>query len=313
MEGEMSSAVWREAPEPLRSLIATYGGQPDENDPRLREEEHQRAFETAKNHLLTSTPRRQRPAMRLLLKLAAARIPLRGAAKVSLLQGLDGARASARRIGTLLREEGRLDRTDDVFYLTEAELYAAQHSHDDLKALVASRRARRDAYLDLSIPGDWKGVPQPTQLARTDGARGEGHATTIEGIGVSSGIVEGVARVLHTPDFSQVKAGEILVTPTTDPSWSSVMFISSALVVDIGGALSHAAVVARELRVPCVVNTRDGTRTIRTGDRLRVDGTSGIRRNPGARRRSRGVTGQQVSRTSRHQPFNINYGGNRAN
>ena len=65
------------------------------------------------------------------------------------------------------------------------------------------------------------------------------------------------------------------MTPTTDPSWSSVMFISSALVVDIGGALSHAAVVARELRVPCVVNTRSGSRTIKTGDRIRVNGSSG--------------------------------------
>jgi len=65
------------------------------------------------------------------------------------------------------------------------------------------------------------------------------------------------------------------VAPFTDPGWASIMFVSSALVVDIGGALSHAAVVARELGVPCVVNTGDGTRTLRTGDRLRVDGHTG--------------------------------------
>jgi len=72
-----------------------------------------------------------------------------------------------------------------------------------------------------------------------------------------------------------VEPGEILVTTTTDPSWASIMFISSALVVDIGGALSHAAVVARELGIPCVVNTRNGTRSLHTGDRVRVDGNAG--------------------------------------
>jgi pyruvate,water dikinase len=88
-------------------------------------------------------------------------------------------------------------------------------------------------------------------------------------------VVEGVARVVSDPAFEEVEPDEILVSATTDPSWSSIMFISSALVVDIGGALSHAAVVARELGIPCVVNTRDGSRLLRTGDLLRVDGGTG--------------------------------------
>ena len=72
-----------------------------------------------------------------------------------------------------------------------------------------------------------------------------------------------------------MEPGEILVAHTTDPSWASVLFLSAALVTDIGGLLSHAAVVARELGVPCVVGTKVGTSLLRTGDRCRVDGTSG--------------------------------------
>jgi phosphoenolpyruvate synthase/pyruvate phosphate dikinase len=72
-----------------------------------------------------------------------------------------------------------------------------------------------------------------------------------------------------------VEPDEVLIAQTTDPSWSSIMFISSALVVDIGGALSHAAVVARELGIPCVVSTGHGTKLIKTGDRVRVDGSTG--------------------------------------
>src|SRR5581483_7192662 len=84
-----------------------------------------------------------------------------------------------------------------------------------------------------------------------------------------------VVRVVHDPSFTEVEDGEVLVTPTTDPSWASIMFVSAALVVDIGGTLSHAAVVARELGIPCVVNTRNGSRVLRTGDRVRVDGGTG--------------------------------------
>jgi phosphoenolpyruvate synthase/pyruvate phosphate dikinase len=99
--------------------------------------------------------------------------------------------------------------------------------------------------------------------------------TKLTGVGVSSGVVEAIAHVVDDPSFADVEPDRVLVAPFTDPSWSSIMFISSALVVDIGGALSHAAVVARELGIPCVVNTRDGSRLLRTGDLIRVDGGAG--------------------------------------
>lgn len=77
------------------------------------------------------------------------------------------------------------------------------------------------------------------------------------------------------PALAEMEPGDILVAHTTDPSWASLMFMAHALVVDIGGQLSHAAVVARELGIPCVMNTLDGTRLLRNGDRLRVDGGAG--------------------------------------
>jgi phosphoenolpyruvate synthase/pyruvate phosphate dikinase len=99
--------------------------------------------------------------------------------------------------------------------------------------------------------------------------------TTIAGIGASSSTVEGTVRVVSDPTFAEVEPGEILVSHTTDPSWASIMFVSAGLVVDIGGMISHAAVVARELGIPCVVNTRTGTGVLRDGDRVRVNGGDG--------------------------------------
>ena len=100
--------------------------------------------------------------------------------------------------------------------------------------------------------------------------------TSLRGIGASPGVVEGRVRVVHDPEDADVHDGEILVSATTDPSWAALMFISAGLIVDIGGTLSHAAVVARELGIPCVVNTKTGTRSLRTGDVCRVNGSSGL-------------------------------------
>ena len=96
-------------------------------------------------------------------------------------------------------------------------------------------------------------------------------------MGVSQGIAEGRARVLTAPNGdARMEPGEILVCPTTDPSWAGLLMLASGAVVDMGGSLSHGAVVARELGIPCVMNTGNGSKILRTGDRVRMDGSTGI-------------------------------------
>ncbi len=98
----------------------------------------------------------------------------------------------------------------------------------------------------------------------------------LRGVAASPGVVEGIARVLR--DVNQVgelREGEILVCPVTAPSWAPVFGKIKAAVSDIGGAMSHAAIVAREYGMPAVVGTGDATRRIRTGDTIRVDGDRG--------------------------------------
>lgn len=78
---------------------------------------------------------------------------------------------------------------------------------------------------------------------------------------------------MHSSNYSDdLRVGEILVCRTTDPSWASYFFTASAVIIDIGGPLSHGAIVARGMVIPCVINVQDGTKLIRTGDRVRVDG-----------------------------------------
>ncbi|ORB77165.1 PEP-utilizing enzyme, partial [Mycobacterium timonense] len=188
--------------------------------------------------------------------------------KSAFLQSLDMGRAAARRIGQCLVEHRQLDDVEDVFFLTAREVVQLPR---DARDLVAKRRDRHAFYKSLQIPPAWIGEPVPTIL---DGTSQRTDTSVIEGVGASPGIVEGPARVITDPD-DDVEPGDILVAATTDPSWASIMFVSKALVVDIGGALSHAAIVARELGIPCVVNTKNGSQQLRTGDILRVDGSSG--------------------------------------
>jgi pyruvate,water dikinase len=98
----------------------------------------------------------------------------------------------------------------------------------------------------------------------------------VHGLGASPGVASGAVRVLaSTADEAQMREGEILVTRMTSPDWVPIMRRAAAIVTDSGGMTSHAAIVARELGVPCIVGTHDATRVLRTGETVTVDGASG--------------------------------------
>ena len=274
MEGELSSRTWREDPQPVQRMIEQYAQRDDTRSPMAAEQARRAARPALEREVLDALPPWRRPAGRLVLRLARTLLPQRGITKRAFLQGFDATRASARRLGELHVTAGRLDTVDDVFMLTADELLAPTLP-SNARDVVARRRARHAWFGTLEPLTEWQGPPprRPRGPAATSAEAADRHQ--LSGIGVSGGTVEGTARVLHTPDFEHVVPNEILVAPTTDPSWASIMFISRGLVVDVGGALSHAAVVARELGIPCVVNTRTGTSDIRTGDVLRIDGTTG--------------------------------------
>jgi pyruvate,water dikinase len=268
------SRVWREDDAPLRRMITEYALRDDSDDPRARERDRVAQRDACARQVLAALPTVRRPLARLVLRLAARGIPLRGIGKASFLQAIDIGRVAARRAGDLLTRQHILADPDDVFYLTMDELARAGSAAAAAFAdVVEHRKQRRAEYSRLALPSDWRGMPEPVALGGQEHRASAGGI--IEGVGVSKGCVDGVARVVLDPDFMDVEPGEILVAPITDPSWSSIMFISKALVVDLGGALSHAAIVARELSIPCVVNTRNGTAALRTGDLIRVNGDQG--------------------------------------
>lgn len=268
-EGEVASVAWRENPAPVHKIVARYRAMGDAAAPNDDPAAQRRAGKSAEARFYAAFGRLERLKARLVLRLARRFLPLRGVGKVSYLQSLDVIRACARQLGDQLVAGHRLGDRDDAFFLTAEEL--GRDPRGDLKPLVAQRRALRDEYLGLDVPSWWTGQPQPVVKTGNDGET----ITSLSGVGVSGGVIEGRAVVVDQPADAEIDDGDVLVAHTTDPSWVSLMFLASGLVVDIGGMMSHAAVVARELGIPCVMNTGRGTTALHTGDVIRIDGAAG--------------------------------------
>ena len=191
-------------------------------------------------------------------------------------------------IGRKLAAAGVLDDAEDVMFLRYNELrpVLGDPSSLDARALVGERRDAREAAFDVRPP-DWVGTATEDALAfpyltlwgfPEKFHRPRSHSTDqIVGLAASAGIVEGTARIVESLDeFDLVQPGEVLVCRMTNPAWVVLFTKIGGLVTDAGGMAAHPAVVAREFSLPAVVGTSNATQRIRTGQRVRVNGATGI-------------------------------------
>ncbi len=200
---------------------------------------------------------------------------LRELPKFVVIQHMDELRTALLESGRALVEDGDLARADDLFYLRrdELRLYAAGEKRD-WSALIGQRRARelfesRRRQIPRLLLSDGRAY-YAGMGATPDGA------VRLTGSPVSPGVAEGFARIVLDPHSAGLQPGEILVCPGTDPAWTPLFFASAALITEVGGMMTHGAVVAREFGIPAVVGVHDATRRIQTGQHLRVDGSSGV-------------------------------------
>jgi pyruvate,water dikinase len=178
-------------------------------------------------------------------------------------------------VGRRLVERGALSAGDDVFNLTYDEVpeVLAGRATFDVADTVARRAAEYEKNLTITPPAVVVGRFDPN---RYEPDPVDTEATTLTGMGASAGVVEGPARVILRSGTGGVKPGEILVAPFTDPGWTPYFVNAAGIVVDMGGMLSHGSIIAREYGIPAVVNVGPATKIIKTGQRLRVDGDTGV-------------------------------------
>lgn len=195
---------------------------------------------------------------------------------------LAGLRHLSLAAGGHLAAAGVLARPDDVFYLELGELRDALQGRAPAD-LVGRAVARREQYelFAAAEPAESIGADEevaasvPRVLARAQ-PEPDSAVTALSGLGVSPGRAVGRARVVQSvDDLKALEAGEVIVAAATDPSWTSLLALGGALVLEMGGLLSHGAIVARELGIPAVVDVAQATRLLVTGDRVVVDGQAG--------------------------------------
>ncbi|MCW2982736.1 MAG: phosphoenolpyruvate synthase [Conexibacter sp.] len=178
----------------------------------------------------------------------------------------------------LLEEAERLVRAgvlreqEDIFFLTFQELHDVVHTSDVDDQLIAERKLAFRSY----------GALTPPRVLTSDGEaiagayrRDDAPAGALIGLPVSSGTIEGRARVILDMAEAELEPGDILVTAYTDPSWSLLFVAIDGLVTEVGGLMTHGAVIAREYGLPAVVGVERATELIRDGQRIRVHGTDG--------------------------------------
>lgn len=288
--GSPIARSWRENPGQIDRLATAYADRPDEFEPRERERAAVAARRVAARELVNGLPRHRRLLGRLLLAGIATQVRHLEVGKAAFVMAIDGARAGVRRIGDDLVATGLARDRDDAFYLTYDELVGPLPGN--FAELVAYRRSCRVRHSATSLPMTWTGMPTPTgetdagetDAGETDagavesGAPESGTADGVVVIGAAAGggVIEGTARVVIDPDEDPFEPDEVLVCRFTDPGWAPLFGLAAAVVIDVGGAASHGAVVARELGIPCVIGTGNGTSVLRGGQRIRVDGGRGV-------------------------------------
>src|SRR4051794_4009801 len=273
----------RDDPSFVVEVLRGYLDRPDLRAGDLVASERDR-FRAAAADLARRMPPWRRPLLRRELALARTAVKARETMRLRRTRAFALARDVYRGMGRRLHEAGVLEDPRDVLYLTVDELEGFVEGRAvsaELVPLVAARRAEYARYESEEAPNrleaagsPYLGIGGPQPSAR-DAANGHGAGRTLRGLGCCAGVVDGSVRILTDARDGLALNGRILCTVRTDPGWAPLFPMVSGLIVERGSALSHSAVVARELGIPTVVGVPDVTRILEEGETVRLDGAAG--------------------------------------
>ncbi|MCR8848491.1 phosphoenolpyruvate synthase [Rossellomorea sp. SC111] len=171
-----------------------------------------------------------------------------------------------------LVEQNILQEKEDIFYLAFDELQDLVRAHEPEDDLICKRKEEFNFYEKLTPP---RVITSDGEIITGEYKREDLPAAALAGLAVSSGVIEGRARVIVNMEDANLEEGDILVTAYTDPSWTPLFVSIKGLVTEVGGLMTHGAVIAREYGLPAVVGVERATERIRDGQRIRVHGTEG--------------------------------------
>nr|TXF84627.1 pyruvate, phosphate dikinase [Alkalicoccus halolimnae] len=270
VELDVGTPTWKEDPQYIVQMIENYM---KIGDDQLQEkmqgaERAQKAAEQLIEKIAAQEGRREAKKAAADIRLLRRLLGLRERPKYDFVRSLAMIREVLSEIGEELVHEGRLTSKENVFYLTKEDLFSHRHYLD----LAAAERK-----ILMEKQKEWKTIPrfmtntgecffEPERPGENEGLRG---------VPVSGGTYTGVIKVIDDPREADLQPGEILVTHSTDPSWTPLFLTAGALILETGGPGSHGGIVAREYGLPAVAGIENVSGKFRTGERVYVDGYTG--------------------------------------
>lgn len=272
-EAEIMFKSWDQDPSFVFSMIQNYLGAEHVEDPREIEVRQKKVRDSALIHAHKNLSWPKRLIFNRILKEAHTFIPGRENNKAIAIMGMNEAKKFIRAVSGLLLKTGVLRHEDDIYFLAISEIETLiRGGRVEVDEKVARRRTEYERNQSVTLPVSFTGRPVLIEPAEAEVPE----SGILKGLSVSPGRVTGPARVITDPrKDAHIKSGEILVAPVTDASWTPLFLMASAIVVDVGGLLSHGSVIAREFGIPGVLNVLTGTQVIKTGQIITVDGSKG--------------------------------------
>lgn len=265
----------------VTSVLRNYVSDPDIDPERFEDAQRERQVEFERA-ALTSLSRRERKRLIRIMRKARAAVSARESMRLTRTRIVGTGRAIYCEVGRLLAQAGELGDSRDIFYLTMEEIRAFADGRSiaaDLDALVRARKVEFAGYEDNEPPNQFETFGPPYSKTRRYASQETVESQTgrvLHGTGCWPGIVEGEVQVVLSPTDDLAVSGKILTTIRTDPGWGPLFPSVKGLLIERGSPLSHSAVLSRELGIPAVVGVPGLMATIRSGERVRLDGGAGI-------------------------------------
>jgi pyruvate,water dikinase len=273
IELDFGTARWREDPTYLLDLVKSY--MVDDmfvrnlQNHKDKRQEAENMIEEVVNKLSSIIGKKRAEKFRTYMINYRYGAAMREYPKSDIVRFMELARKSVQVIGQRLVEEGRLDYQDDVFYLHQVEILKGVNLKEIvMKAKEAYNKEMKRKSIPRMLLNNGHTYYSTTKV--TPGAN------TLVGSPLSAGVYEGVIKMVYDPLNNTLKEGEIMVTESTNPSWTPLFATAGALIMEYGGPMSHGGIVAREYGIPAVVGISAAMDVLKDGQRVRINGESGF-------------------------------------
>lgn len=280
-EWDLGTESWESKPSLALSLVDKMRLLGDEEAPSAKQAAHAAATDKAMAEATEGMDAATEAAFRGAIGSARRFAGWRESGKSSCIKIMNEARMALIELGDRLAADGVIDHSRQIFIALDSELDGLALGSTALRERLRQREADWQALKELEVPTFLDAtlpIPPVSSVPRKGSTAVERATvgTVFTGAAASQGVVEGRVRVvLGTDAIGDFEPGEVLVAPQTDPSWTPLFMVASAVVVNTGSMGSHAMIVARELGIPCVAGLPGATKMLKTGDLVRVDGATG--------------------------------------